>query len=39
VHEEVQPASAGQADRRDAPPPPAPDDGAGDHEYDEAHDF
>ena len=39
VHEEVRSASAGETDRRDVPPPPAPDDGAGDHGYDEAHDF
>ena len=39
VHEEVPTRSAPPADGYDAPPPAVPDDGVGDHGYDEAHDF
>jgi hypothetical protein len=39
VHEEVRSTDGRPADPADSAPPATPDDGAGDHGYDEAHDF
>ena len=39
VHEDVRSGTGRPAESADRPPPAVPDDGAGDHGYDEAHDF